>query len=130
MLDQLGFPLKIVAESYIDAFQYRPHRPESIYYLAELYNRNHEYEKAYFYLKMYEVIEKPEHKDALFNVDWISDYGLLFQLSICSYYAEQYEESLAACNQLLTIRDLPENWRSLTETNLKFPLEKLPKTKK
>jgi len=130
MLRDLGLPSSIVSEAYLQAHRFRPHRPEPIYYLAELYNSQGEHEKAYEYLKMRSFIPQPAEKDHLFNMDWIESYGLLFQLSICSYYVGHYEEALKACDQLLKIKDLPENWRTQAEANRAFPLAKLQENKK
>lgn len=125
MLQGLHLPAPIAIEAYRDAFSFRPHRIEPIYYIAELYNRQENYEAAYGVLKMAQIIPRPERKDALFNEDWIENYGLLFQLSICAYYAGQYEEALDACNQLLEKKNLPEVWKELTVQNRTFPLAKL-----
>ncbi len=124
-LKDMGLPASVVAESLIDAFKYRPHRPETLYYLAELYIQERNYAKAYEFLKVWEYIPKPAEKDSLFNMDWVEQYGLLFQLSIASYYLGHYEESLKMCDQLLAIRELPESWRAQTFVNRTFPLAKL-----
>ena len=125
LLGELGFPYTVVAEAFLDAHRFRPHRVEPIYFLANLYNGEGKYEKAYEYLKAWGFIPQPAEKDTLFNMDWMRDYGLLFQLSICSYYVGHYEESLESCDQLLSMVDLPIHWRQIAESNRFFPLEKL-----
>lgn len=122
-LDDLGLPSSVVLEAYKDAFTFRPHRVEAIYYMADIYNRQQQYAKAYEILKAAEFV--PENKDVLFNELWIKDYGLLFQLSICAYYVGHYEEALKACDKLLAMEKIPESWRKLAEENRKFPLEKV-----
>jgi len=123
LLKDIGLPPSVVAEAYIDAHHFRPHRVESIYYLSALYNQQGSYSKAYECLKS--KIPKPKEKDWLFNEDWIEDYGLLFQLSICSYYLGHYQESIDACDAVLAIKDLPEGWREQAITNRTFPVAKL-----
>jgi glycosyltransferase involved in cell wall biosynthesis len=125
LLRDLGLPSSVVIESLLAAHRFRPHRPEPLYYLVDLYMAEENYTKAYEYLKMRAFIPQPDEKDSLFNMDWIEDYGLLFKLSICSYYVGHYEESLKACDQLLQIDDLPENWREQAKANRAFPLAKL-----
>ncbi len=122
MLRELNCSDNLAIEAYKDAFVYRPHRPESIYFIAELCNSIGRYAEAYMYLKTYQQIKKPDQKDALFNMQWIADYGLTFQLSICSYYVGNYQEALDTCDQLLANENLPESWRKLTEKNRTFPL--------
>lgn len=128
-LRSIGVPSDITISALKDAHDYRPHRAEPIYYIAESYNQQENYSKAYECLKAQPFIPKPDQKDSLFNEDWIEQYGLLFQLSICSYYVGNYQESLDACDKLLTMERLPENWRKLTETNRTFALSKLKDTK-
>ena len=131
LLKDIGLPSDVVINSYIDTHNFRPHRMEPLYYLAEIYNQESNYAKAYACLKAKDAIVKPSEKDSLFNEDWIEEYGLLFQLSICSYYLGHYQESLDTCDKLLAMKDLPDSWRKLTEENRKFPLEKLnPKSTK
>lgn len=124
LLQKIGFPSHVVMESLLDAHRYRPHRLEPIYYLAEICNQEKNYLKAYEYLKSVAYLPKPQQKDSLFNMDWIEKYGILFQLSICSYYLGHYEESIHACDQLLKTNDLPESWRQQTVINREFPLSK------
>lgn len=129
MLRSLGMSEKIVIEAYKMSHAFRPHRPESIYYLVELYNQKGNYEEAYRWIKARDSIPKPKEKDALFNEDWIEEYGLLFQLSICAYYTGHYQEALNACNQLLKLKHLPNEWRKQTEINRTFPITQLAKIK-
>ncbi len=125
LLQRLGLPSSVVINSYIDAHQFRPHRVEPIYFIAEIYNQEGNYTKAYEWLKKRDLYAKPAQKDSLFNMDWMEEYGLLFQLSICSYFVGKHQESLEACNRLLQINNLPESWRKQTEINRAYPLEKL-----
>jgi len=125
ILKELGFSHSIVVEAFKDALHYRPHRIEPYYYLAEIFNQGRDYTQAYAYIKAYEFAARPEHRDVLFNVDWIRDYGLLFQLSIAAYYVGHYEEALEACDELLEKKNLPESWTNLVKANREFPLQKI-----
>jgi len=129
LLDKLEFPHTVVAESFKQAHYFRPQRIEPIYYLAELYNRQEKYQEAYEWIKIRDLIPKNFPKDVLFNMDWIAEYGLLFQLSICAYYTGHHQEALDTCAKLLECKNLPEAWRAQTEVNRKFPLAALEKEK-
>ncbi len=129
ILKQIGLSNRIVQEALLEAHVYRPHRIEPIYYLSELWNGEENYEKAYQFLKEAMVMPKPDKKDALFNMDWMEKYGVLFQFSICSYYAGHYEESLKCCDDLLKMQELPESWRNQAVANREFPLAKLEEAK-
>jgi len=125
ILQYLGLPDSIVIAGYKDAIAFRPHRGEPYYYLAEFLNHKQDYEGAYEIIQAQASIIQPSGKDYLFNADWIQDYGMLFQRSITAYYMGHYEESLEACDQLLTNKRLPEVWRQLAIDNRKYPLEKM-----
>lgn len=125
LLKEMGLPSKVVQEAFMAAHYFRPHRPEPIYYLAEFYLEERKYSEAYHLIKKRDYIVQPAEKDTLFNMDWMEDYGLKFQLSICSYYMEQYVESLKVCNELLQNSKLPTEWREQTKLNRKYPIEKL-----
>lgn len=114
-----------VIESYYRAHRYRPHRLEPIYYLSEIFNQQNQHELAYECLKGVSVIPQPSTVDVLFRESWIEKWGLLFQLSISSFYLGHYHESLAACDKLLTLPDLPDNFRQQTVANRNFPLQKI-----
>ena len=132
MLKGLGLSSNIVIESYKAAHEFRPHRAEPIYYLCDLYMKEAKYKDAYQYLKARDLISKPLNKDCLFNEDWIENYGLLFQLSVCAYYIGHYQESLEDCDKLLANQELTKEMREQVEKNREFPLAKLAieKTKK
>ncbi len=123
LLRQTEHPIDEVIQSYQEAHRERPHRIEPIYYLAAVYNSEKRYSEAYSLLKMRQ--STPIYKDTLFNEEWISQYGLSFQLAICSYYVGCYQESLDLCDQLLAMKNLPEIWRKMTKFNRTFPLAKL-----
>ena len=129
LLQLMHLPDSMAIDAYKQAFFYRPHRVEPVYYLAELYNRQQSWQNAYDWIKLYGTLPQPPQKDALFNQRWIEDYGLLFQLSICAYYVGQYRESLDACDQLLLIDNLPEAWRLQAKLNRKFPQDRLESVK-
>ena len=125
LLKEIGLSSNVVIESYWNAYRYRPHRVEPLYFLSEIYNNEQNYNSAYTVLLMREKIQKPEVKDILFNMDWIEDYGLTFQRSICTFYLGKYQDSLDACNELLNNPNLPSNWKERVEENIRFPKEKL-----
>jgi hypothetical protein len=52
-------------------------------------------------------------------------WGLLFEYSISAYWVGDYAGSLAACERLLEIPELPENHREATRGNRAFCLKAL-----
>jgi len=125
LLRDIGVSSNIVIKAYDNAHKYRPHRPEPLYFLAELYNRNREYEKAYNCIKLREHLSDFKQKDILFNMDWMDAYGFTLQLSISAYFIEHYQESLDACDKLLKMEQIPQEWLELAKYNRSFALYKL-----
>ena len=125
MEQTLQRPDDVVLDSLLNAYRRRPHRPEAVFYLAQVYRGQQRYDLAYTLLKLWQIMPKPVASDVLFVQEWMMDYGLLFEFSISSYYVGQYQESLDACDLLLGNPDLPKELRDQTIVNRKFPLQKL-----
>ncbi len=121
----LGLPLDVVIDKYEAAHCFRPHRAEPLYFLAALYNQYGEYSLAYECLKRRDFISKPPNKDILFNMDWTETCGLPSQLAICCNGLGCYKEALDACNDIFSIKDLPEDWRQQAIFNRNRALEGL-----
>jgi glycosyltransferase involved in cell wall biosynthesis len=118
----LNYPHDVVVQAYHAAHLCTPYRSEPIYYLAELYNEHGEYALSYSFIKTWQALYKESHHDNLFKLDWIDTYGLLFQLSIASYYVKHYQESLDLHDLLLSMKHLPTSLRTQVELNRQFSL--------
>jgi glycosyltransferase involved in cell wall biosynthesis len=129
MEQALNRPDDVVLDSFLNAYRRRPHRPEAVMHLAEMYRKQNRYDMAYTLLKLWQIMPKPSMSDVLFVQEWMAQYGLLFEFSISSYYVGQYQESLDACDQLLTMEDLPQGLRDQTALNRQFPLKKIEEQK-
>jgi glycosyltransferase involved in cell wall biosynthesis len=121
----LNRPDDVILDSFLNAYRRRPHRPEAVMNLAEVYRKQNRYDMAYTLLKLWQLMPKPEVRDVLFVQEWMEEYGLLFEFSISSYYVGQYQESLDACDQLLGMKNLPQGLRDQTIANRQFPLQKI-----
>ncbi len=125
----LGKPEETLIESLLRAHRYRPHRAEPVYYVGEIFRNQRRFDLAYALLKSWEFLPKPAEKDMLFLQDWIEEYGILFQLSIAAYFVGRYEESLAACDKLLALSNLPNAWRDQVLANRLFAMAKINEQK-
>ena len=127
---ELKKPDWVVADRFLNAFYRRPHRPEAVMHLADMYRLQRRFDMSYAILKLWQAVPKPVVGDVVFVQDWMLRYGLLFELSVSSGCVGQYQESLDACNLLLAMEDLPEEMRVLTVPNREFALERLEEQKK
>jgi tetratricopeptide (TPR) repeat protein len=116
--NELKYPVEDVINSYYQAHRYRPHRGEPIYYLAHLFNKTGQFALAYSCLKGYAYIPQPPKKDILFNLDWVQEYGLSFELSLAAFGLGYIGEFSSLCHQLLTLEKLPQPFKSSVEYNI------------
>ncbi len=125
MLRDMQLSPALIIEAYLQAYRFRPHRVEPVYSLVEILINQGRYKEGYECLKERERIPPPPQKDSIFNLDWIEQYGLLFELTVCAYYIGNYQESLDICDQLLAMKNLPQQWREQAIKNRNFALAKL-----
>lgn len=121
----LDMPLDTVIESFNRAHRYRPSRVEPVYHLAEIYNQLGKYDLAYETLSGRLFTPKNPHKDVLFNEEWMDHWGMMFQMSIASYYVGQHQQSLNLCDYLIKADNVPEHIREQVKRNREFPAQKL-----
>lgn len=104
--------------AYEDAFNYAPHRVEPLYGLASYYRRHNRFGEGYrAALKGLHLQTPPT---GLFIMEWMFNYGLLFEFSLCAYYEGKYTESLLASYALLAKPNLPEDIKTCVQNNMKW----------
>ena len=114
----------LFVKSYYKAFHYRPSRIEPLYHLAKHYRSEGNFLLSYLFTEF--AMKLPPTKDHLMVESWMTDYGLLLELSISAYYIEQYAQSKQASATLLKKTDLPQNIRDCVMQNLTWVDTKLP----
>lgn len=124
LLRALNKPFDEIEKAYIDAFNYCPHRADSLCRLAEICRFNNNFELAYKYAKQGSSIPYPD-QDVLFVFKDIYDYKILDELSIASYYVGKYIESYKILLKLTDISDLPRSYRKRIQGNIIFSLDKI-----
>jgi glycosyltransferase involved in cell wall biosynthesis len=107
----------------VAAWKYRPARLEPVYELASRLRVRGAYQTAYVFAGR--GLGRPPPDDILFVWPWVYRWGLLFEYSIAAYWVGEHREALAACRRLLSLSDLPEEYRKATVTNLDFCLQRL-----
>ncbi|WP_241717934.1 glycosyltransferase [Streptomyces sp. CNQ085] len=111
-------------ECLIRAWESRPQRLEACYEVASGLRRMGRHNTAYMFAKA--GVGRPVPAgDVLFTKPWVYRWGLLFELSVSSYWVGEYSESVRACDLLLGMEDLPEPYRMQTVTNREFSAGRL-----
>lgn len=119
----LDKPEEEFIDSYYKAFHYRPSRAEPLYYLANYYRQTNQYAQGYLLANL--GLKIPKSKDILFVENWIYEYGLLLESSVCAYWIGKYEESQEKSRQILTLQSLDNEIREVVEKNLGFANKKI-----
>ncbi len=114
-----------IFDSLYKAHRYYPLRREPVYYIAEIYNTKREYALAYECLKGAQCLPLPPLNEPMVKEDWVEDWGLIFQLSISSYYMGRYQESLRCHDELLDMPDIPDTIRKQIRANREFACAKV-----
>lgn len=119
----MGEPIEKVKESYLRAYRFRSTRIEPLYHIARLNRSEKNYLLGYQMAKL--ASSFPLSKDGLFVEQWMYDYGILLETSVCAYWIGKYEESQQISLEILKRNDLPSDIRNLVEKNLSFANAKL-----
>lgn len=105
-------------DAFVRAWDSRPQRLEACYELASRLRVAGKHHAAHAFARA--GLDKPVPPDLLFVHPWVHEWGLLFEYSISAYWIGDARASLEACDQLLELSSLPEEYRSQTRANRAF----------
>lgn len=115
---------QLARQFYLDAFEYRPSRAESLYSLGKMCNIKRDFFQACLFLEHASKI--PTTNDLLFVSKDVYDYEIVFQLSISYYWTGDYAMSVKLCEKLISIKNrIPAEIYEQTLKNMAFSVEKL-----
>ncbi len=121
---QLECSLEDVIQAFLRAYEYRPQRAESLYFLARYLRLKDKIKLAYIYASVAASI--PQSNDRLFiNYD-IYSWKAKDELAVAAYWVENYQLSYDLCLELLTnssIKDIETKQR--IQENFDFAKEKI-----
>ncbi len=124
--EELMMPEDVISKSYSKAYDFRPIRTEPLYRLCQYYRLKENYLLGYLLSQYALKFKQPD--DVLFVEAWIYEYGLLLEHSVCAYWIGCYDESYQDSQQLLSIKNLPQNVRECVENNLRFIIPRMKNT--
>ncbi|TXS30123.1 glycosyltransferase [Streptomyces sp. ms191] len=110
-------------DAFTRAWESRPQRLEACYELAARLRTMSRHHTAHALVAT--VLDREQPDDLLFMQPWVYRWGLLFEFSITAYWVGDHAGSLAACDRLLAMPDLPESYREQTRSNREFAVRRL-----
>lgn len=121
----MGRPWPMVMESYLKAYNYRPTRAEPLFHLALYYRTQMQYAVARIFTQAGVALPYPD--DILFIDRTIYEYKLLMEHAICSYWLDDYAQSVAINERLLKVPGIPDDYRQHIVRNLALSREAMNK---
>ncbi|MBJ8348156.1 glycosyltransferase [Antrihabitans sp. YC2-6] len=113
----------IAMATFIRAWEARPQRLEACYELTCRLRVQGLHQAAHAFAQA--GLGRPMPDDLLFVHPWVYRWGLLFEFSITAYWVGDPRSSLRACDDLLAIAELPENYRAQTIANRQFAVDRV-----
>lgn len=107
----------------VAAWELRPQRVEPLQALSANLRVRGQYETAHVFATR--GLGRPQPPDSLFVANWVYAWGMLFEVSITSYWVGEFSAALAACDELLARDDLPGLQRGQTEHNRRVTVNAL-----
>lgn len=123
MKEYLDYPQQEVLQAYLDAYEYRPQRAESLYHLARYLRQHERYELAYVYAFTAAFI--PMSEDALFVSASIYEWQAKDELAVAAYWTGNYQLSIQLCEELLAKPKLPAEARSRIQANKQYAIDQI-----
>lgn len=122
LLEQLNRPSEALV-AFLDAYQLRPQRAESLCALARLSRIAGKYHLAHLFAE--KAVSLPQPNDLLFLDTGVYQWRARDELSISAYWSENYEQSRAIAAALLEEGVVPIEHRERIQRNLAFAVSKL-----
>jgi Glycosyl transferase family 2 len=124
MKEELGLPDQDVIDAYLRAAAAQPARAEALHGAAKFCRAKGR--NAEDYAQRGIAIAQPS--GGLFVDSWVYDYGLLDEVAVNGYWSGHYWEAAGACAKMLASPKTPLGMRERVLANLRFSLDKLPKS--
>lgn len=110
-------------DAFTRAWNSRPERMEACYELASRLRLMGQYHPAHVFASA--GMDRAMPRDLLFVQPWVYRWGMLFEFSITAYWVGNLQASVAACDSLLSISDLPHVYRAQTIANRQAAMQRI-----
>jgi glycosyltransferase involved in cell wall biosynthesis len=121
--EELGQLDQEVIDAYSRASSATPKRAEALHGASRFFRLKNRFEEGYEIARQGMDIRQPD--DGLFLETWIYDYGLLDELAVNAYWSGHFQNTVEACEKLLSSGKCPAGERNRIAANAEFAREKL-----
>lgn len=120
---ELGRSVDEVTQAFLRAYEYRPQRAESLYYLARYLRFNDRIKLAYIYALG--AVNTPMSNDKLFINYEAYGWQAKDELAVAAYWVENYQLCYDICTALLADPTIDDETKKRFQDNLNFAKERL-----
>ncbi|WP_244160229.1 hypothetical protein [Rodentibacter trehalosifermentans] len=120
---KLNYSLDDIQQAFLRAYEYRPQRAESLYFLARHLRLNNHIKQAYIYA--YAAVNTPKSKDRLFVNRSAYGWQEKDELAVAAYWVENYQLCYDICVELLADPTINDETKKRIQANLNFAKERL-----
>ena len=124
--EQLGLDIDLIIKRYLEAYEFRPTRAESLVELARFCREKNRFQLAELFAGRATKIALTA--DILFVDRSAYTWRAMDELSVAKYWTGDHLNSAELCRKLLASPSLPDAQRSRIAANLKFSEDKLSTT--
>jgi hypothetical protein len=111
-------------DAFMRAWEVRPRRLEAVHDLASQLRVRGLHRSAHLYTSLAASMRPlPVPSDDLFVMPWVYRWGMLFEYSISCYWVGELDRAVLACDRLLRMRELPDEYREQTRRNRRFAID-------
>ncbi|MEM7442554.1 MAG: hypothetical protein AAF414_04380 [Pseudomonadota bacterium] len=121
--ETLEWPFDTVLAAYKTAAKAQPERVEALYSASRMCRVAGRYQEGYELAQ--KGLQTPFSPGGLFVEHWIKDYGLLDEFAVNAYWIEEYQDCLAACEQMLSEGKIPDTMKERVSKNADYAKRKL-----
>ena len=113
---KLDWPLQIVQDLYLKAWEFRPTRAEALHAIARLYREDQRYLPGHLFAQRAAQIPLPEN-DLLFVGADIYAWRATDEQAVCASQLGKHVEAFVLCRRLLALSDIPDSDRQRIAVN-------------
>lgn len=121
----LGLPDEQVVATYLLVAEIDPACAEAFHGASRFCRYRQRHEQGYHLAVRGLEVAESRGAESRHGEAWISDYGLLDELSVHAYWTGRYDEAIRACNRLLAEGRIPQDMIERVASNLRFSSEGL-----
>jgi glycosyltransferase involved in cell wall biosynthesis len=105
--------------AYLEAYQFRPSRVESLFAIGLYYNQSQQFGLAHMFLSLAAAIPYP-NDDRLFIERSMYEHRIKLELAVAAHYLGKLDQAVSLNDELLAAAGLPAEVRQLVQKNRAF----------